>query len=68
MPRGSVLSLMQQKEIYEAKVAGRAPSGNLVEEYEKVIIKVYNSDDVEMVRNQIERLGFNSEGAQDTLD
>ena len=68
MPRETVLRLIQQKEIYDAKVANRAPSSNPIEEYDKVLVKVYNSDDVEKVRAQIERLGFESEGAQDTLD
>ncbi|ONI38909.1 hypothetical protein AN639_06190 [Candidatus Epulonipiscium fishelsonii] len=68
MPRESVQYLINQKTIQDAKTSGNSPDLSTIVEYDEVIIKVFSSNDVEMVRAQIEMMGFTTDGAQDTLD
>ncbi|ONI38270.1 hypothetical protein AN640_00500 [Candidatus Epulonipiscium fishelsonii] len=68
MPRESVQYLINQKTIQDAKNSGKSPDLSTTVEYDEVIVKVFGSEDVDMVRSQIEMMGFKTDGAQDTLD
>ncbi len=68
VPRDTLTYLMTQKELQDAKSEGRTPDMDFVSGYDKVLVKVENSEQVESVRTQIEWLGFETNGAQDTLD
>ena len=67
MPREDVLNLIRQKGIYEAKLSNTSPQ-TTVDTYDKVTIKLSNSDYVSTVQSYIEVLGFSTSTAQDTLD
>ncbi|PHV69266.1 hypothetical protein CS063_16685 [Sporanaerobium hydrogeniformans] len=67
MPREMVLKLIKQKAIHTAKQTGSTPQ-TTVDTYDSVIVKVIDSDKVPMIQSMIERIGFKTSGAQDTLD
>ena len=67
MPREDVLKLIRQKAIYEAKLSGSSPQ-TTVDTYDKVTIKISNSNNVSTVQAYIEALGYATSTAQDTLE
>ena len=68
VPRNTLKYLMTQKEIQDAKTQGETPDMDFVTSYDKVLVKAQDSEQVEMVKAQIEMMGFDTNGAQDTLD
>lgn len=67
MPREDVLNLIRQKAIYEAKLSGSSPQ-TTVDTYDKVTIKISDSNNVSTVQSYIEALGYSTSTAQDTLE
>ncbi len=68
VPRATLNYLMTQKELQNAKTQGRTPDMDFSNVYDKVQIKVEDSEQVGLVRAQIEFMGYQTSGAQDTLD
>ena len=68
VPRETVLHLTRQKELQDARNQGRTPDIDPIQSYEKVIVKVEDLEQVEHLRTQIGMIGFETEGAQDTLE
>ena len=67
MPREDVLNLIRQKAIYEAKLSGSSPQ-TTVDTYDKVTIKISDSNNVSTVQSYVEALGYSTSTAQDTLE
>lgn len=67
MPREDVLNLIRQKAIYEAKLNNTSPQ-TTIETYDKVTLKLSDSSYVSTVQGYVEKLGFATATAQDTLE
>ncbi len=68
VPRTTLSYLMTQKELQDAKSARRTPDISGASTYNKILVKVEDSETVEQVKSQIEMMGYKTDGAQETLE